>query len=222
MPETIPTDSVGIVKPERFHFDKTLQLESGSELSGFDLVYETYGTLNEDRSNAILICHALSGDHHVAGYHSMEDKKPGWWDNCIGPDKPIDTNKYFVVCPNNLGGCSGSTGPLTNNPATGKPFGPDFPLVTVRDWVKSQAILADALGIDCWAAIIGGSLGAMQGLQWTIDYPDRIKNAFVIAAASKLSTQNIAFNEVARHAIRPDEQGISVWPAENLRNGHQQ
>lgn len=200
----IPPDSVGIVQPKTLHFDKPLTLESGVTLDGYDIVYETYGELNAERSNAILICHALSGDHHVAGYHGESDRKPGWWDNCVGPGKPIDTRKYFVVSPNNLGGCSGSTGPTSINPATGKPFGPDFPIVTVVDWVKSQALFADALGIKRWAAVIGGSLGGMQVLQWTIDYPERIANAFVIAAAPKLSTQNIAFNEVARQAIRND------------------
>lgn len=200
-----PPDSVGLVTPRTQHFNEALTLESGSTLNGFDLVYETYGELNAARSNAILICHALSGDHHVAGYHSEKDKKPGWWDNCIGPGKPIDTSKFFVVAPNNLGGCSGSTGPQTINPATGKPYGPEFPIVTVGDWVKSQAMLADVLGIERWAAVIGGSLGGMQVMQWSFDYPDRIRNAFVIAAAPKLSTQNIAFNEVARQAIMNDQ-----------------
>jgi len=211
MTADISPDSVGIVKPRVQHFAQSLQLESGSELPAFELIYETYGELNRDRSNAVLVCHALSGDHHVAGFHSTEDRKPGWWDNLIGPGKPVDTRRFFVVCPNNLGGCSGSTGPLTANPATGKPYGPDFPLVTVGDWVKSQALLADALDIRCWAVVIGGSLGGMQALQWAIDYPDRVKNAFVIAAASKLSTQNIAFNEVARQAIRSDP---------DFNNGH--
>jgi homoserine O-acetyltransferase len=167
-------------------------------------VFETYGTLNAARDNAVLICHALSGDHHAAGYHADTPHKPGWWDNCIGPGKPVDTNRFFVVSPNNLGGCAGSTGPLSLNPATGEPFGPDFPLVTVRDWVESQARLADALGIETWAAVMGGSLGGMQALQWSVDYPNRLRHAVVIAAAPRLSTQNIAFNEVARHAIRSD------------------
>src|SRR5690606_727042 len=145
-----------------------------------------------------------SGDHHAAGYHSMSDAKPGWWDNCIGPGKPVDTERFFVVCLNNLGGCAGSTGPLAVKPGTGKRYGPDFPIVTVRDWVESQARLADALGIETWAAIMGGSLGGMQVLQWAIDYPQRVRHALVIAAAPRLSTQNIAFNEVARQAIRSD------------------
>ena len=204
MKNSLPPDSIGLVKPNKAHFDETLVLESGSNLNGFDLVYETYGKLNADHSNAILICHALSGDHHVAGYHTSEDKKPGWWDNAIGPNKIIDTNKFFIVCPNNIGGCSGSTGPLTINPDTGKIYGPNFPLVTVEDWVKTQAMLADHLGIDVWAVIIGGSLGGMQCMEWSIAYPNRLKHTFVIAAAAKLSTQNIAFNEVARQVIRSD------------------
>ena len=204
MPESIPADSVGLVSPKILRFDEPLQLDCGATLAEYDLIFETYGTLNAARSNTVLICHALSGDHHAAGYHSPADEKPGWWDNCIGPGKPIDTNKYFVVSSNNLGGCAGSTGPLTQNLATGKPYGPDFPIVTVRDWVESQARLADELGITRWAAVMGGSLGGMQALQWAIDYPDRIGHAIVIAAAPKLSTQNIAFNEVARQAIRYD------------------
>jgi homoserine O-acetyltransferase len=204
MPTEIPADSVGLVSPRKHFFEEPLQLDCGTALAGYELVYETYGTLNAAADNAVLICHALSGDHHAAGYHKAEDAKPGWWDNCIGPGKPVDTNHFFVVCPNNLGGCAGSTGPLSINPATGRPYGPDFPIVTVRDWVESQARLADVLGIRSWAAILGGSLGGMQALQWSIDHPERVRHAAVIAAASKLSTQNIAFNEVARQAIRSD------------------
>jgi len=204
MPNSIPADNVGVVSPETRHFGEPLKLDCGTTLDEYDLIYETYGTLNTEGSNAVLICHALSGDHHAAGYHSQIDSKPGWWDNCIGPGKPIDTNKYCVVSSNNLGGCAGSTGPLSTNPVTGKPYGPDFPIITVRDWVESQARLADELGIERWAAVMGGSLGGMQALQWAIDYPDRIAHAVVIAAAPKLSTQNIAFNEVARQAIRFD------------------
>lgn len=199
-----PADSVGLVTPQRLHCPSPIALECGVTLNGFELVYETYGQLNAARDNAVLICHALSGDHHAAGYHTPEDRRPGWWDNCIGPGRPVDTNRFFVVCPNNLGGCAGSTGPLSVNPATGRPYGPDFPIVTVRDWVESQARLADALGIERWAAVLGGSLGGMQALQWAVDFPDRVRHAAVIAAAPKLSTQNIAFNEVARHAIRSD------------------
>jgi homoserine O-acetyltransferase len=153
-----------------------------------------------------LICHALSGDHHAAGYHSLEERKPGWWDAAIGPGKPFDTNRFFVVCCNNLGGCRGSTGPNTVNPETGALYGPDFPIVTVKDWVRSQARLADRLGIDAWAAVIGGSLGGMQAMQWAIDFPERIRHALVIAAAPRLSAQNIAFNEVARQAILSDPE----------------
>lgn len=204
MPESIPADSVGVVSPTTVHFTEPLALDCGVTLKEYDLRYETYGTLNSAGTNAVLICHALSGDHHAAGYHSVNDEKPGWWDNCIGPGKPLDTNEYFVVSPNNLGGCAGSTGPLSVDPSSGHEYGPNFPIVTVRDWVESQARLADHLGIKRWAAVMGGSLGGMQALQWAVDYPDRIAHAIVIAAAPKLSTQNIAFNEVARQAIRFD------------------
>jgi len=206
MPETIPADSVGIVTPQKLQFDQPLELTCGKALDNYEIVYETYGELNEDRSNALLICHALSGDHHAAGYHSMEDRKPGWWDIAIGPGKPFDTNKFFIVVPNNLGGCKGSTGPNTINPETSEPWGSDFPIITVKDWVQSQARLADALGIEKWAAVIGGSLGGMQVMQWAIDLPDRLEHALVIAAAPKLSAQNIGFNEVARQAIMSDPE----------------
>ncbi|MGM0594342.1 MAG: homoserine O-succinyltransferase MetX [Pseudomonadota bacterium] len=204
MPESIPVDSVGLVTPQQQRFDTPLELDCGRSLASYELIYETYGQLNAKRDNAILICHALSGDQHAAGYLSMEDRKPGWWDAAIGPGKPIDTNRFFVVSPNNLGGCKGSSGPNTLNPETGKPWGPDFPIVTVRDWVESQARLADVLGIEQWAAVIGGSLGGMQVLQWAIDYPDRLRHAVVIAAAPNLTAQNIAFNEVVRQALRSD------------------
>jgi len=204
MPETLPVDSVGLVTPQTLHFDQPLELDSGRTLPAFDLVYETYGELNAAHSNAVLICHALSGDHHAAGYHVPDERKPGWWDAYIGPGKPIDTNRFHVVSLNNLGGCKGSTGPNTINPETGQPYGPDFPFVTVRDWVQSQARLADRLGIERWAAVIGGSLGGMQAMQWAIDHPARVRHALVIAGASKLSAQNIAFNEVARQAILTD------------------
>lgn len=202
----LPADSVGYVKAQNFEFTQPLILRSGRTIDRYNLTVETYGTLNADKSNAVLICHALSGDHHAAGYHDPENpkEKPGWWDCCIGPGKPFDTNKFFVVCLNNLGGCAGSTGPSSINPETGKPFGPDFPIVTVRDWVNSQALLADRLGIERWAAVIGGSLGGMQVLRWAISYPQRIRHALVIAAAPKLSAQNIAFNEVARQSIMSD------------------
>ncbi|MEY3218854.1 MAG: hypothetical protein RIT27_211 [Pseudomonadota bacterium] len=206
MPDKISTGSVGVVKPTVQHFSDPLMLDCGRALAEYDLIYETYGKLNAQHSNAILICHALSGDHHAAGFHSEEDKKPGWWDSAIGPNKPIDTNKFFVVCLNNLGGCKGSTGPVSINPLTGKLYGPTFPIVTVRDWVESQACLADVLGISKWAAVIGGSLGGMQTLQWTLQYPERVSHALVIAAAPRLSAQNIAFNEVARQAILSDPE----------------
>lgn len=206
MPAVIPEDSVGIVEPQKIEFTEPLHLSCGRTLDRYHLMVETYGKLNEDCSNAILICHALSGNHHVAGYHSMEDKKPGWWDSAIGPGKAIDTNKFFVIGLNNLGGCHGSSGPNQLNPMTGKPYGPDFPIVTVDDWVESQARLADYFGIQQFAAVVGGSLGGMQALQWSINYPERLRHCMVIAAAPKLSAQNIAFNEVARQAISQDPQ----------------
>lgn len=204
MPDVLPENSVGIVTPELYRFEEPLTLRSGKVLKAYDLMVETYGTLNADRSNAILICHALSGDHHAAGYHSMNDKKPGWWDVCIGPGKPIDTNHFFVVSLNNLGGCAGSTGPASINPDTGTWYGPNFPVVTVRDWVNSQARLADRLGIQQWAAVVGGSLGGMQVMRWSISYPERVRHAIMLAVAPKLSAQNIAFNEVARQSITAD------------------
>jgi homoserine O-acetyltransferase/O-succinyltransferase len=204
MPDFLPEDCVGIVTPQLYHFDEPLTLRSGKVLKSYDLMVETYGELNADKSNAILICHALSGDHHAAGYHSMADKKPGWWDVCIGPGKPIDTRHFFVVCLNNLGGCAGSTGPASLNPETGTWYGPDFPVVTVRDWVNSQARLADRLGIQQWAAVVGGSLGGMQVMRWSISYPERVRHAIMLAVAPKLSAQNIAFNEVARQSITAD------------------
>ena len=204
MSTSVDTGSVGIVTPRVADFDQPLMLACGRQLAEYQLVYETYGELNKDASNAILICHALSGHHHAAGYHSEDDKRPGWWEECIGPGKPIDTNRFYVVSLNNLGGCHGSTGPTSTNPETGRPWGPDFPPLRARDWVHSQARLADYLGIDCWAAIVGGSLGGMQAMRWALEYPDRVKHCVVIAAAMKLSAQNLAFNEVARQAILSD------------------
>ncbi len=201
----IPTgDSVGLVVPQSLTLNEPLNLSCGSSLHQCTLVYETYGSLNKNRSNAVLVCHALSGHHHAAGYHSTDDHKPGWWETCIGPGKAIDTNRFFVVSCNNIGGCHGSSGPLSTNPETGEPYGPDFPVVTVKDWVYSQSLLADHLGIDRWAGVAGGSLGGMQALQWAIDFPDRVQHALVIACAPKLSAQNIAFNEIARQAILTD------------------
>ncbi len=204
MSSVFPTNSVGLVSPQRAHFDQPLRLACGRTIDQYELVYETYGELNATASNAVLICHALSGSHHAAGYHTAEDRKPGWWDTCIGPGKPIDTNKFFVVSHNNLGGCHGSTGPNTINPKTGKVYGAQFPVITVEDWVHTQARLADQLGIKQWAAVVGGSLGGMQALQWSISYPERIRHCVSIAAAPRLSAQNIAFNEVARQAIITD------------------
>jgi len=204
MPAVFSEDSVGLVTPQTAHFDEPLPLACGRSLAPWQLVYETYGTLNQARSNAVLVCHALSGHHHAAGFHHQDERKPGWWDSCIGPGKPIDTRRFFVVSLNNLGGCNGSTGPASLNPASGKAYGADFPVMTVEDWVKSQALLADRLGITQWAAVIGGSLGGMQALQWSISYPERIRHCVAIAAAPRLSAQNIAFNEVARQAILTD------------------
>ncbi len=198
------TDSIGLVSPQRAVFEEPLPLACGRELAGYELVYETYGTLNDQRTNAILVCHALSGHHHAAGYHSPDDKRPGWWNECIGPGKPIDSDRFFIVSLNNLGGCHGSTGPKSINPETGRPWGPDFPVMRVQDWVNCQARLADYLGVACWAAVIGGSLGGMQAMRWSLLYPERVRHCVVIAAAMKLSAQNIAFNEIARKAIMSD------------------
>ena len=196
--------SVGIVQPQRASFSEPLELSSGAALPSFELMYETYGTLNAERSNAILVCHALNASHHVAGRYAGEAESEGWWDNMIGPGKPVDTNRFFVVGVNNIGSCFGSTGPASVNPATGKPWGSDFPIVTIEDWVDAQARLADHLSIERFAAVMGGSLGGMQALSWAIRYPNRIGSALVIAAAPNLSAQNIAFNEVARAAIMTD------------------
>jgi homoserine O-acetyltransferase len=188
---------VGAVEAKQASFAAPLRLRSGAELPGFELAYETYGTLNAAQSNAILVCHALSGHHHVAGHYADDTKNLGWWDNIVGPGRPLDTDRFFVVGVNNLGGCHGSTGPASINPATGKPWGRAFPIVTVEDWIEAQARLADHLGIAQWAATIGGSLGGMQATQ-------RVRHALVIAAAPRLSAENIAFNEVARQAILSD------------------
>ncbi len=206
MPETIPQDSVGIVEPRHVQLAEPLALDCGRTLEQYEVVYETYGELNADASNAVLVCHALSGDHHAAGYHSRDDRKPGWWEACIGPGKPIDTRRFFVVSPNNIGSCKGSTGPNTINPETGRYYGPDFPIVTCADWVRQQERLMRLLGIDQWAAVVGPSLGGMQVMQWAIDYPQRLRHAVVIAAAPKLTAQNIAFNEIARQAITSDPE----------------
>src|SRR5437868_4492994 len=216
-------NSLGLVKPQKARFDTPIRLRGGAELPSYELAYETYGELNQARSNAVLVCHALNASHHVAGFHEG-DKEAGWWDNLVGPGKPLDTRRFFVVGSNYLGSCFGSTGPASVHPQTGKPWGADFPVVTVEDWVEAQARLADQLGIERFAAVMGGSLGAMQALQWTLSYPERVRHALVIAAAPKLSAQNIAFNEVARQAIMtdPDFHGghyydKGVVPARGLR-----
>jgi homoserine O-acetyltransferase/O-succinyltransferase len=216
--------SVGAVIAQKARFDEPLKLRGGGTLPAYDLAYETYGTLNAAKSNAVLVCHALNASHHVAGFYDNEPANVGWWDNLVGPGKPLDTRRFFVVGTNYLGSCFGSTGPASINPATGKPWGADFPVVTVEDWVEAQARLADRLGIETFAGVIGGSLGAMQALQWTLSCPDRVRHALVIASAPKLSAQNIAFNEVARQAIMtdPDFHGghyyeKGVVPARGLR-----
>jgi homoserine O-acetyltransferase len=196
--------SVGVVTPQSFRFDAPLALVSGASVAGYALTVETYGELNADRSNAVLICHALNASHHVAGVAADDAKNVGWWDNMVGPGKPVDTGRFFVVGVNNLGSCFGSTGPMSVNPATGRPYGASFPVVTVEDWVNAQARLADVLGVQRWAAVMGGSLGGMQALSWAIQYPERLSHCIAIASAPRLSAQNIAFNEVARTAIRSD------------------
>ena len=196
--------SAGAVRAQKAAFDAPLHLKSGAQLPSFELAYETYGELNAARSNAVLVCHALNASHHVAGYYAEDKANIGWWDNLVGPGKPLDTDRFFVVGSNYIGSCFGSTGPASINPASGKPWGADFPVVTVEDWVEAQRLLADRLGIERFAAVIGGSLGAMQALQWTLSYPERIRHSIVIAAAARLSPQNIAFNEVARQAIMTD------------------
>jgi homoserine O-acetyltransferase len=224
MTEALHTRSVGAVVPRRLRFDTPLAFRSGATLDSYDLVYETYGTLNAQRSNAVLICHALNASHHVAGYYADDPKNIGWWDNMIGPGKPVDTDRFFVIGVNNLGSCFGSTGPASPDPRTGKPYGSRFPVVTVEDWVASQARLADRLGIERFAAVMGGSLGGMQAIAWATAHPDRIANAIAVAATPKLTAQNIAFNEVARRAIvtDPDFHGgdyyeYGVKPKRGLR-----
>ena len=196
--------SVGPVVARRLRFDAPLACRSGGTLAAYDVVYETYGQLNAERSNAVLVCHALNASHHVAGYYADDPQNVGWWDNMIGPGKPLDTDRFFVIGVNNPGSCFGSTGPMSVNPATGKPFGSSFPVLTCEDWVEVQARLADRLGIRRFAAVMGGSLGAMQALQWAVSYPERVRHSLLIACAPNLSAQNIAFNEVARQAIITD------------------
>jgi len=198
--------SVGIVRPFTEVFDEPLSLACGHVLDHYELAVETYGELNTNKHNAVLICHALSGNHHAAGRYEATDKNPGWWDLLIGPGKPIDTRRFFVVAVNNLGGCHGSTGPLSVNPDTGRLWGPDFPPVQVTDWVEAQRRLGERLGIAQWAAVIGGSLGGMQALQWAVAYPNHLRHCVALAAAPKLTAQNIAFNEIARQAILTDPE----------------
>ncbi len=193
-----------IVTPQSMHFAQTLALQSGASIRGYALAYETYGTLNADKSNAVLICHALNASHHVAGSYAGQEKSEGWWDTMIGPGKPVDTDRFFVIGVNNLGSCFGSTGPMHVNPDTGKVYGADFPVMTVEDWVDAQARLLDRLGIETLAAVMGGSLGGMQALSWTLQYPGRVRHAVVVASAPNLTAENIAFNEVARRAIVTD------------------
>ena len=187
-------------------FAQPLALRSGAAIADYALAYETYGTLNAERSNAVLVCHALNASHHVAGSYAGQPRSEGWWDNMIGPGKPVDTDRFFVIGINNLGSCFGSTGPMQTDPATGRVYGADFPVVTVEDWVDAQARLLDALGIDALAAVMGGSLGGMQALSWTLQYPERVRHAVVVASAPNLTAENIAFNEVARRAIVTDPE----------------
>ena len=212
---SVTSTSVGVVTPQTMRFDDELPLQCGATIDHYELVYETYGTLNADHSNAILICHALNASHHVAGvYRGQPDAGEngdggdivGWWDNMVGPGKPVDTNRFFVIGVNNIGSCFGSTGPASIDPSTGRPYGAAFPMVTVEDWVDAQTRLADRLGIRQFAAVMGGSLGGMQALCWSTRHPDRVRNALVIAAAPNLSAQNIAFDEVARQAILTDPE----------------
>jgi homoserine O-acetyltransferase/O-succinyltransferase len=202
---------IGHVTPQHMHFAASLALRSGAQLRDYTLVYETYGTLNAERSNAVLVCHALNASHHVTGTYAAPDGSvvkgsEGWWNNLIGPGKPLDTDRFFVIGVNNLGSCFGSTGPLQTNPATGAAYGADFPVVTVEDWVDAQALLLDALGIDRLAAVLGGSLGGMQALGWSLRHPERLRQCIAVATAPNLSAQNIAFNEVARRAIVTDPE----------------
>lgn len=193
-----------IATPQTMHFPDALPLQSGKHIRDYTLAYETYGTLNADRSNAILVCHALNASHHVAGVYAGQPKSEGWWDNMIGPGKSVDTNKFFVIGVNNLGSCFGSTGPMHTHPETGEVYGSSFPVLTVEDWVNAQALLLDRLGIQQMAAVLGGSLGGMQALSWTLQYPERMRHAVVVASAPNLNAENIAFNEVARRAIVTD------------------
>ncbi|MEA2975497.1 MAG: homoserine O-acetyltransferase/O-succinyltransferase [Alphaproteobacteria bacterium] len=196
-----PRDSLVV----RFGPDRPLRLDAGLELTPFQIAYQTYGTLNPHRSNAVLVCHALTGDQHVASKHPVTGK-PGWWETMVGPGRPIDTERYFVICPNVLGGCMGTTGPASTHPQTGKPWALEFPVVTIRDMVRAQAMLLDHLGIDSLFAVAGGSMGGMQALQWAASYPARVFSALPIACATRHSAQNIAFHEVGRQAVTADPE----------------
>ena len=207
---------IGLVQWKDFHWKESFAFDSGDALPGFTLRYETYGRLNEDKSNAILVCHALSGDHHCAGIHSLKDKKPGWWNNIIGPGKPLDTNRYFIICSNCLGGCQGSTGPMSVNPETGQPYNMEFPLVSIRDMVRAQhLLLTQELGLEGLYAAIGGSMGGMQVLQWGIEYPGFVRKLLPMATTARQNAQAIAFNEVGRLAIMQDPD----WRSGNYEDG---
>ena len=210
-------NSVGIVKPKIFKCADPIKLSCGMTLDNYELIYETYGKLNKNKDNAVLVCHALSGNQHVAGRHKKTDKHPGWWDSLVGPGKPLNTNKFFVIGINNLGGNEGSTGPKSINPKTKKVWGSSFPIITVEDWVKTQKTLINYLGIQRLSSVIGGSLGGMQALEWNLQFPNEVKNTIIIAAAPNLTAQNIAFNEVARQSIitDPDFQKGNFYTKKN-------
>ncbi len=223
MGENIEKDSVGIVQPQNFVFgatdDTALKLDCGRRLKNVNIRYETYGTLSPEKDNAILIEHALTGDAHLAGKHSESDKKSGWWDDTVGPGKPFDTNKFFIVCSNVLGGCSGSTGPGSIDPDTGEPYNMKFPVITIGDMVRAQKALMDHLGIPHWLAVAGGSFGGLQALQWALDYPDHVKSALIIAASARISPQSIAFDWVGRKAIMSDPQFLDGNYVEQPHSG---
>ena len=210
-------NSIGIVKPKIFKCADPIKLSCGMTLDNYELIYETYGKLNKNKDNAVLVCHALSGNQHVAGRHKKTDKHPGWWDSLVGPGKPLNTNKFFVIGVNNLGGNEGSTGPKSINPKTKKVWGSSFPIITVEDWVKTQKTLINYLGIQRLSSVIGGSLGGMQALEWNLQFPNEVKNTIIIAAAPNLTAQNIAFNEVARQSIitDPDFQKGNFYTKKN-------
>ena len=210
-------NSIGIVKSKIFKCADPIKLSCGMTLDNYELIYETYGKLNKNKDNAVLVCHALSGNQHVAGKHKKTDKHPGWWDSLVGPGKPLNTNKFFVIGINNLGGNEGSTGPKSINPKTKKVWGSSFPIITVEDWVKTQKTLINYLGIQRLSSVIGGSLGGMQALEWNLQFPNEVKNTIIIAAAPNLTAQNIAFNEVARQSIitDPDFQKGNFYTKKN-------